>query len=206
MKVLTITNGFTRMSDAQLELRSGQILTAMTGNLSFPTPVPSLTVVQDALTAFSAALYESRDGDRLKVAIKNQKREELIGLLHQLANFVLFKSAGDSVVAISSGFSIGKQPSPAPPIEVPQNLRVLQGKNPGELIQKIDRVKGAVSYIYQYATDAMMAQDDWNDMPSSRTSCTIDGLQPGTKYNCRVVAIGRKEQMVYSDILSRIVA
>lgn len=206
MKILSITNGFTRMGDANLELRANQIYASMNANPNFPTPVPALTVLADAIAVFATALNDAKDGDRLKVAIKNQKREELIGVLHQLAAFVLFKSGGDNVIAISSGFTIGKQPAPAPPITNPTNFSVVQGKNPGELLQRIKSVKGAVSYLYQYATDAMMAQDNWQSVPSSRTSCVIENLQAGTKYNCRVAALGPREQMVYSNIVSRIVA
>jgi hypothetical protein len=206
MKTLSITNGFTRMGDANLELRASQIYAAMNENPNFTDPVPTMGSFNDAIEDFAAALDESRDGGSLKVAIKNQKREELIELLHQLADYVLFKSAGDSVIAMSSGFSIGKQPSPAPPITKPENLRVLPGENPGELLNKVARVKGAVAYMYQYATDAMMAQNDWRWITSSRTSCLVANLQPGTKYNFRVAAVGRKDQLVYSDVVSRIVA
>jgi hypothetical protein len=206
MKVLTITNGFVKLSDANLDLKANNILTAMTGNTSFPDPQPKLDILQTAITEYETALNDCRDGDRLQVAIKNQKREALITLLHKLADYVLYKSAGDSVVAFSSGFSISKSPSPAPPITKPGNLRVVQGDNPGELLNKVERVKGAYAYLYQYATDAMMAQDKWEWISCSRSSCTLTDLEPGTKYNCRVAAIGPREQLMYSDIVSRIVA
>lgn len=204
--MLTITNGFTRMSDANLEVRATQISIAMNGNTNFPDPAPTIEALNDAIAAYSDALNECLDGDRLKVAIKNQKRQELIDVLHKLGDYVLFKSAGDSVVALSSGFTIGKQPAPMPPLTKPENLRILQGENTGELLNKIDSVKGAVAYLYQYATDAMMAQNDWQWITCSRTSCLIADLQPGTKYNFRVAAVGRKDQLVYSDIVSRIAA
>lgn len=206
MKVLTITNGFAKMSDANLDLKANQIYTAMNGNASFTDPEPTMSDFSDAISAYATALNDSRDGDRLKVAIKNQKREELVDILHLLADFVLFKSAGDSVVAISSGFTIGKQPAPTPPITKPDNLRLQQGENPGELVGKVNRVKGAIAYLYQYATDAQMAQDNWQWISCTRSSCIIADLVPGTKYNCRVAAIGVKEQLVYSDVVSRIVA
>jgi hypothetical protein len=49
MKILTITNGFAKLSDANLDLRANQILTAMTGNTNFEDPIPTsspLCVVQ----------------------------------------------------------------------------------------------------------------------------------------------------------------
>lgn len=206
MRTLAITNGFATLSDANLLLKASQILTAMTGNVNFADPVPSLGDVDDAIDAFSEALDACRDGDRLKQAIKNQKKDELIVLLHLLADFVLFKSGGDSVKALSSGFSIAKSPSPAPPITGPASYTVEQGENSGELLSKAGRVKGAIGYLHQYATDAMMAEDNWKSVPSSRTTCIIPNLQPGTKYNCRVAVIGPRNQLVYSDIVSRIVA
>lgn len=206
MKHLTITNGFAKMADATLELRANQIHLALDGNPHFVNPTPALPALADAIAAFAAALADCRYADRLQLAIKNQKREELITLLHKLGDFVLFKSDGDPVIAASSGFSVGKQPAPAPPITSPENLQVKAGYNTGELLTKINRVKGALVYLYQYATDTMMENDNWKVIVCSRTRCIISNLPPGTKYNCRVAAIGPKDQLMYSDIVSRYVA
>ena len=110
------------------------------------------------------------------------------------------------MIAISSGFSIGKQPVPAPPITKPGNLRVLQGDNPGVLVSKVAAVKNATSYMHEYATDAQMAQGNWQKIGCSRSSCMLVDLVSGTKYNVRVAAIGPKDQLVYSDIVARIAA
>ena len=40
--ILRITNGFDRLSDANLEVKANTIVTAMTGNTYFPTPNPDL--------------------------------------------------------------------------------------------------------------------------------------------------------------------
>ena len=116
MKKLSITNGLGQLSDPSLETRSYQILTAMTDNPNFLTPTPTIADMNTLIGDFFEALSQCKDGDRLKIAIKNQKREALIEGLHLWASYVLFQSAGDSVKAISSGFRIGKTPAPAPPI------------------------------------------------------------------------------------------
>ena len=206
MKKLTITNGFAKMSDSNLVTKAQKVYTAMFENENFTSPEPSLQVLKALLAAFEEAIYDARDADRLKLAIKNQRRVELITGLHMLADYVLFKSNGNSVVALSSGFTISKEPSPTPPITKPQNLRVMQGVNPAELLSKINRVKGGVSYLHQYATDDMLAKDMWQSVPSSKTTCIIANLTPGTKYNCRVAVLGVKDQLLYSDIVTRIVA
>lgn len=206
MKILKITNGYPQMSDPKLDTKSHQILAAMTGNPNFTAPVPTLAVLATLVAAFVDALSDCRDGDRVKVAVKNQKRAELIAGLHKLSDYVLFKSAGNSVVALSSGFSIGKTPSPAPPITKPENFRIENGINSGQLVSKINRVRGGLSYLHQYATDEMRTQENWQSVPSSKTSCIIANLQPGLKYHCRVAVLGVKGQLLYSDIVSRIVA
>ncbi|MGH2564476.1 MAG: hypothetical protein ACRDE5_08185, partial [Ginsengibacter sp.] len=158
---LRLKNGFNPMPDATLETKSYQILTGMTDNPNFPTPVPSLTVIGGAVEDFFTALSNCAEGDRLKIAIKNQKRAALIDVLHQLAFYVLLTANGDEAIAMSSGFSIAKNPSPAPPIEKPVAPILESGINPGEMVSRGTALAGAVTYLHQYATDAMMAQDNW---------------------------------------------
>ncbi|MDP4282956.1 MAG: hypothetical protein Q8891_00915 [Bacteroidota bacterium] len=133
MNILKILNGFIRMSDPNLETKSNKILISMTENSCFPAPVPTVADMGVLIANFTTALSERKDGDRLKIAIKNQVREALVDALHLWSAYVLFQSAGDKVKAISSGFSIGKTPSPQPPIQKPENFRVEIGSNPGEL-------------------------------------------------------------------------
>ncbi len=205
-KTLSINNGFSQMADSLLLSRSYQILAAMTNNPNFTTPTPTVAVVSDAINEFYEALNLCKDSDRLQIAIKNQKRVAVIGLLHQWADYVLFISQGDSAVAMSSNFTLGKTPSPKPPIKKPENFRIENGTNPGELVSKINRVESGVSYLHQFATDEMLAQDTWQSVPSSKTTCILSNLTPGTKYNCRVAVLGAKDQLLYSDIVSRIAA
>jgi hypothetical protein len=206
MKNLSITNGFTKIGDSRLAKKAQQVYEAMNGNPHFPDPVPSMPALAQAISVFTDSLEACRFGDRLKAAAKNQKRQLLTDAMHQLADYVLFKSAGDIAIAVSSGFSVNRQRAPAPPIARPENLRVEPGLNSGELVNKINRVKGALAYLYQYATDAMMEQGHWASIPCSRTVCTLTNLQPGIKYNCRVSVIGPKDQFVHGDVISRIVA
>lgn len=206
MKNLTITNGFSRMRDDNLLVKANSIHAAIPLNPVFLDPVPSMTDLENAIQEYSEALEASRDGDRLKVAIKNQKKAQLVEVLHLLADFVLFKSEGDRVVAMSSGFTISKDPSPREPITKPQNPRILPGLNSGELVGKIKRVKGAVSYVHQVVSEADLAQDKWTSVPSSRITCVLTSLQAGTCYYYRVAALGTKDQLIYSDVVSRIAA
>lgn len=203
--ILRITNGFDRLSDANLEVKANTIVTAMTGNTYFPTPNPDLPTLQAAVDAYVNALAVAKDGSYYDKAVKNQKRAALIELLHALGNYVLYTSNGDEVAARSSGFTIAKAPSPAPEVSKAENLQLSDGPNAGELQLMFNRVKGAVSYIYQCAPDPITADTVWGDQTGTVRKAVFSGLESRQKYWCRVVAVGIKGQQVASDAVARIV-
>lgn len=201
MTILSITNGFANMSDPKLETRAYQILTGMTNNPHFPAPNPTVEAMGTIIGEFFEALNDCKDGDRLKIAIKNQKREVVINSLHLWSPYVLSQSAGDEVIALTSNFKIRKTATRKPPIGKPENFSIVPGSNPLELEGRVNRVDGAISYIFQYAKDEMMALDNWQGVPNSVTKCIIANLESGIIYNCRVAAIGPRSQIMYSDII-----
>jgi hypothetical protein len=178
----------------------------MTDNQKFPTPVPPVPAVQQMAKDFSDALNLSADGSRLNIALKNQKRAILVDALHQWSRYVLFTANGDVATAVTSGFQIAKTPSPAPPISKPETPTIEAGVNPGELMSSVKAVLGAVTYLHQYATEEEMAQGNWQSVPCSKSLCLLTGLASGTKYYCRIAVVGRKGQLVYSDVVARIAA
>src|SRR5258705_12990294 len=117
-----LTNGFAKLSDAQLEVKAQFIITQM-DNAYFPTPDPALGDLQDALTDFKNAVIAAKTGNRLDAAIKTQKRDALVDLLHLEANYVQFIAKGDVVKLMTSGFTLAKQPAPAPGLTKPVNLK-----------------------------------------------------------------------------------
>lgn len=194
------------MSDDTLLTRAYQISTGMTNNPNFTTPIPSVVDVQTIVNEFFQAVNSCGDGDRVKIAIKNQKRQVLIDTLHSWALYVLLTSNNDVAVALSSNFDVAKTPAPAPPLEKPVAPALQGGLNPGEIVSKSPRLTGAVSYLHQYATEVAMAANNWQSIPYSKSTCVIAGLTPATKYYFRLAVVGRKGQLVYSDIVSRVAA
>lgn len=202
MAILAITNGFDKLSDPNLETKAEQVLQGVSDNAAyFPKPKPAVAEMKVLIAKFHTALVDSKDGDRQKIAVKNQKRQELIDGLHLWGAYVLSQANGDPVVAMSSNFKLRKSPSPKPPIGKPENFRVAAGPNPLQIAGRVNTVPGAKSFILQYATDEMMATDSWKGEATTTTKCTLNGLTSGTVYNCRMVAIGPRNQIKYSDVL-----
>ena len=133
MATIRITNGFANLSCVKLIVKATNVWTAMTNSPYFPTPVPSLADFKDQIDALAAAVAEAESGSSFQKAIRDQIKQLLIGMMHALANYVLFTANGDLIVAQSSGFSIAKTPTPAPPITDITNQKLEDGVTSGQL-------------------------------------------------------------------------
>jgi hypothetical protein len=205
MAIPKITSDYVYMSDPGLLLKANTILTSMTGNTNFDTPIPSLASVSGTIEDYSTALVAAQMRDKTKVAAKNEKRLELVETLRALGNYVTQVAEGDEATLVSSGFTLAKSGQPSPPIGNPQDLRVENGLNPGEIETSVKAVKGARSYIHQYTADPITDNSQWTSEATTRRKNVFAGLEPAKTYWFRVAAIGANEQIAYSDILSKIV-
>lgn len=198
MKKFSIINGFKRLSDAQLLLRSNSIVTAMTGNSNFATPTPTLAAVSAAITAFQTAAEAAAGGGTQLIAVRKEARQVLIDLLHLLANYVLFTAAGNEAIALSSGFTISKPGAVRPPIDAPAGVEVNLGKNRGELEVRCRSVAGARSYLHEMTPAPVTAESQWKVVPATAAKNLFTGLQSGQEYVFRIAAVGPRDQVVYS--------
>lgn len=198
--------GFSRYTEAALLVEAQAIQAALTNNNNFPTPTPTLAVVQTAIYDYANALSAAQEGGKTNVAIKNQKKQELIDILIALGNYVAFTANGDDVKLTSSGFPLTKQREPLPPLDKPEIIKLEGGMNSGELNVTIGAVKAARTYVYQYTQEPLTDNSSWVSNNSTLVKFSFSNLEAGKKYWCRVIAYGRNEQEVFSDpVLSRIV-
>ena len=203
--MLAITNGFDDLSGPDLSTRTQQILEALTGNVHFANPTPALNVVEAKLAEFRTALSKAADGSRTDKALRDQKRAELVDLLHALGRYVLFTANDDRAVALSSGFRIAKEQQPAAPLPNPKNMQLAEGANPGELNAAVDRVEGAKAYLFNYAQDPLTTNIMWYVQPETRRKTVLRNLESGKRYWVKVGVVGVRGQLLYSDAVSRIV-
>jgi len=89
MKNFRITNGFKKLANAELLGKASAIKNCLTNNLHFPSPVPSLAQLEEAINSFSGAVQKAESGDKQAIAVRNQQKEVLVKLLHRLGNYVL---------------------------------------------------------------------------------------------------------------------
>ena len=197
-------NGFESMSDPVLANKANQIHTAMDGNANFATPIPGLPVLRSAIDALVTDMDLGK-GSTYESALKNEKRNDLIDVLHSLGRYVDFTANGDAVIILSAGYSVTKPYAPKPPIEAVTNLQLKDGPNTGEVALSFKRSVNAVGYLNQFTPDPITAASIWESQPGTTSKVTITNLQSGTAYWFRVVALGVNNQSVTCLPVKRIV-
>lgn len=202
--MVKIVNGFNAQSDAELEANSQEIFQKLTGNSQFPAPVPSLAQFSTELTEFVQSSAAARKGSSLEKTIRDEKRAVLIDTLHLLSNYVAFQAAGSRSAIESSGFAVAKDPTPRV-LTKPENIRLSEGANSGELRLDFDRVQAAKSYLYQVTANPLTDASAWQSFTGTTRSFVFTNLTPGQKYWVRVVAVGSGGASITSDAVSRMV-
>ena len=179
MQQARLTTGFGSYRDTDLEQKAQQILVSMTGNLRFPTPTPTLPVLQEATDAYRQALVRIDDGNKETTVVKNQRRDQLIVLLNQLALYVQMVTQGDEASMLSSGFDLAKARTPVGILPKPNALHVEPASMRGCLKVSVNKIKGASTYLFGYTTAPVTPDSVWTDEVSSKTSVLIESLTSG---------------------------
>jgi hypothetical protein len=178
------------------------VVTAMTGNPSFPSPVPTLAIVLAGITALhdaeSAALARTKGA----VAARNDKRLALVTLLQQLRNYV--QTVADTDLETSA--------------TVIQSAGIAVKKTPALKLRGFDAQTGALSgtarlvaasagrraaYEWQYSTDGGKT---WGMAPSTlQARTTVTGLVPGATVDFRYRPVTKTGEGNWSQTVQLIV-
>lgn len=200
-----INLNFRRYTDGALLVLAQAILTALTGNAFFPTPSPTLAVLQTAISDYSDALAAAAQGGKNNIVVKNASKAALIKILVSLALNIMNTANGNLIMLTSSAFPLSKDRAPLGPIGNPQILKLEDGPVSGSLMVTIGKVTGAKTYGYEYALDPLTDDSQWNSEIDNLIKHTFNDMEAGKKYWVRVIAYGNNEQETDSDPVSRIV-
>lgn len=204
MKTSKIILGFTRLSDDQLEGQALAIAAAMAGNTNFPEPTPALADLNNSIKLFSDALALAKTRDKVKVAIKNKFRQNLELLLISLASHCSYTAKADRAILASSGFTLNTESNMTRALTPPENFTVQPGNHSGEAVLYINSVPNANTYLFLYGPSPI-GNEAWFHAVNSLPYFTITGLTPGTTYSFKVGAAGSKGQVLYTNVISKMV-
>ena len=194
MALLRVLLGFTDASDHQLEETAGHIIDNLfvpPASIYFPHPTAALGAVQEALTAFTAAIAAQRDGGPQATAAKEQARQTLIAPLRQLALYVQGVVQGNPSFGLAellaSGFDAVSTTRTQKPLDQPLIQKVLN-EGSGQLKLMVGAVRNARTYEVQ----TQAAGGAWQSAGAfaSTRGMVVTGLTPGVMYALRVRAVG----------------
>ena len=191
-----LTAPYKGWSDRKLVTGTQAMVNALDGNEYFTTIAAEVTAFSGLVTTFTnkVAAASSRDSDA--IIAKDLARLELISATLNLGNSVAKVANGDIQVLASSRMPLRKRRVPVV-LEAPVNLTLVPGNPAGSLKVSVNRVKGASSYLVNYAAEPVTPESVWASAVSTSRNCTLYGLQSGAKYSVVVAAVGAKEQLMW---------
>lgn len=199
---MKIKLGLNRLPVADKIILADKIVTSMTGNPNFVTPVPALVDLTAAKTALQAANNDAqiqRQQSKTATEVAADAAKALDLKLTQTALYVENVSAGDVAKILSAGMDVKDAAAPIGQLRAPMNLYAEVGGGDGEIDLNWEPVRGANSYKIQMTTDPNVP-DSWAfKMNVTESFAVIKGLTSGTKYWFRVAAVGAAGQGDFSD-------
>jgi hypothetical protein len=198
---------FKETKDADLNTLAYAVATRMTNNEHFPDPGLLIIELFEIRNQFHDALIQAKSRDLEKVAYKNNVRALLIQKLKQVGEFVLTHTTDShaQLQLASTGFDLVSSEEEII-LKSPKDFKIMPGPNPGEMILKVRRVRGARSYLYQWTPAPLTSESVWQSMADTRCKKVIKGLPLGVNYCFRMAAIGSRNQIVYTQPLSRYIS
>ncbi len=172
-----------RNSDAELSNNITVIILAVGNNATiYPTPSPTLAVVQTALDNFQTSVAVAKDGGRSATSAKNNLRRGLVGLVRQLASYVQVACNNDLTSLMLSGFPTHKPTrSRIGVLPVPANVTLILGARSGELDASVDPVFGASTYNWKLTSNSPESVP--LTVQNTASYITFSGLTPGVIYS-----------------------
>lgn len=205
MKNVTLIKDYSKLSESNLDLKGGKIIASLTDNTDFPATTPSLADFTSIKNMYSTNLVAASNGDRAAIALKNQEKDTLLGAMRLLAINLEGLSLGNQAKLAGTGFDLASTGDSVPAMTSPTGFKLADGLNQGEIKSTVKGVAQAIMYSHEYCLLPPDEKTNWTTRVTTTVSYTFTGLPSGTRIYARVAAIGRKDQLAYSDVLSRVV-
>jgi hypothetical protein len=191
-----------KSSQGKLAITSGYVIYKLENNPAFPNPPNALAALKEILPEYQTALADALSRDKQKVAIKDKKKEIVVNLLNELADYVNAICKGNRTLLLSSGFDISENDTSLEPAI--EKLEVILGES-GEATTRIKKVTGAIAFVHEYATEPPGPNTAWTSRGSSLSRYTFTKLTSDKRHWFRAVAIGRGGKVGYSPIVTRVI-
>jgi hypothetical protein len=196
----SINRNFNSLGDAEFDSRALHVVNSMTDNSHFPLLQDRLPAIKTAEEKFTADLAAAKTLGRQAVAVKNESRAVLAGLLNSLALLIMAQT-DDVVMLVTTGFVLRKKNEPRV-LKAPGSIKLSAGQNSGEIASFVDKPKGAESFLHQISDTEGTEERVWTSTASTSNKHLFTNLIPGKLYAVRSAAVGSKGQLAFSPVAS----
>ena len=176
-------------------------VTMLTDNPNYPTLQAGLPELSDACDKLEESIIEVQfNGGKIAYDRKNVREGELDELITRLGEQVQVLSFGDKTKILSAGFEVRRSASPINSLDAPQNLRASISSFSGTIDLRWNVVNNMRFYQVFMTKGDPKLEEGWELVGiTSRTTHTVDNLEPGKFYSFRVNAVGTRTASPYSD-------
>ncbi|MBP6310686.1 MAG: fibronectin type III domain-containing protein [Flavobacteriales bacterium] len=176
------------------------VITKLTGNAFFPTPVVSLATMTAKADEFEVAIQAATAGSRQSKLMRDALALDIGEMLRAQADYVRSVCLGDRVMLESSGFDLRKQPER---IGLPGTPEIKIAKMTGKQGQAQLRWTGenGTSAYHVWMTDKDPAEfSSWAVVAiTTKVNHTVDNLESYKPYWFAISAIGAAGEGLKSD-------
>lgn len=207
MKVVKVSAAFSRYRDGNLLLFAENVLAAFIANTAltelYPPSVASIAELRQAIDAFrigyTAALSKGTD----RIAIRNERRVDLVRVLTTMAHQVETLAVKTPSVIVNSGFEASRpygSSSHHGGVDAPR-LSLKHGDFPGIIIASSPQVQRAVSLEMQITEGDPSNQEGWKfqGVHTKASRMEIGNLESGKVYWFRARGHGAAGPGPWSD-------
>jgi hypothetical protein len=179
------------------------VITIMTGNISFPNPEISLTDAKKLVDDLETAYLAAKDGSRTQASIMRDKEILVDDAFRKLANYVDRTADGNETMILSSGFNLSKKTnSYSKP-----DLNIKNGNVSGNVKLTAKSIEGAKSYIWQFVKNNLPLNGEGWLIAGYSTQATFEvaNLDIASKYWFRVAGVTPSGTTDYCNALMKVV-
>ena len=185
--------------------KAESLVTGMTGNPNFTTPVPALADLTTKATALQSAVTASnaiRQASQAQTDLMHLIEDELDDMINQLASYVDATAAGDKQKILTSGFDVVDTTGTVEPLYAPEDFMGTPGDEEGEVNLMWHKLRNVGKHTYNVLCRKYASGDEFALMAGTdQTKVDIKGLDPGDKYEFYVQGIKENEPGPPSEVI-----
>ncbi len=181
------------------------IVTAMTGNATYPTPSPTLPTITTQVDDLETKYQDAIDGGKSKKVMVKTAKKTLMSSLSVLIGYIQGASGGDSDKILSAGVDVQKPRSSSGILNPPQRVRTKFGFMTGEILLLYGGVAKRLFYRIQINPTPGDA-NGWVDYTyTTKLRVLLTGLTSGREYAIRIATVSADGTGTWSDpVLQRV--